>query len=84
MHSIMAIPISRNPPLVAPLESQPRERWTVRRVLKVANPFRRREAPPGTVSYANQPYIIWLCVALWILIGAANLVALIDLGAGKT
>ena len=83
----MAIPISpksasSTPP--PPTPTQPAEPWTVKQVLKAVNPFRRRVPPPGTVSYVNQPYVIWLCVALWILIGAANLVALIDLGKGQT
>ncbi len=83
----MAIPISPKSAAsasAAPVLSQPAEPWTFRRVARVANPFRRRVPPPGTVSYANQPYVIWLCVALWLLIGMANLVALIELGAGKT
>lgn len=84
MHSIMSVPISASSAPTTPAAPPPSQPWTARRVLQKANPFRHRVPPPGTVSYANQPYVIWLCVALWLLIGCCNVVALIDLGAGSS
>lgn len=47
------------------------------RVLRTLNPIRRRSPPPeGHVSYANSVPVIYLCCALWWIIGVANVYAL--------
>ncbi|GAA5867701.1 hypothetical protein JCM3774_003382 [Rhodotorula dairenensis] len=52
-------------------------RIPLRRVLRTLNPIRRRSPPPrGHVSYANSVPVIYLCWALWWIIGIANVYAL--------
>ena len=48
------------------------------------NPLRKRPVPEGYVSFANPPWVIWLCAALWLMITTANVYALYDLGRGHT
>lgn len=48
-----------------------------RRLGKTLNPIRRRSPPPeGFVSYANSVPVIYLCCALWCIIGICNVYAL--------
>ncbi|GAA6035056.1 hypothetical protein JCM8097_002164 [Rhodosporidiobolus ruineniae] len=95
-HSIMAVPLKPSslpadaPPAPAPAPSPPlaptstpthTQRLTS--FLRAINPLRRRSVPAGHASYANPVALIWLCGALWLLIGIANVYALYDVGAGK-
>ncbi|KAK4056297.1 Manganese transporter smf1 [Microbotryomycetes sp. JL221] len=56
--------------------------WT--KWVKMLNPLRKRPVPEGYVSFANPPWTIWLCSALWLMITTANVYALYDLGRGHT
>ncbi|KPV76894.1 uncharacterized protein RHOBADRAFT_51878 [Rhodotorula graminis WP1] len=86
-HSIMAIPVDPlAPPVAAAPRSSSREptslpaRARIEHLVHALNPFRRRRAPEGTVSYASPVWLVWLCGALWLLIGVANVYALYDVG----
>lgn len=86
-HSIMSIPVDplAPPPAAAPSSStRPTEpipaRARIEHLVHTLNPFRRRRAPEGTVSYASPVWLVWLCCALWLLIGIANVYALYDVG----
>ncbi|KAK4049425.1 Manganese transporter smf1 [Microbotryomycetes sp. JL201] len=54
------------------------------KTLNMLNPFRLRPVPEGYVSFANPPWVIWLCGALWLMITTANVYALYDLGRGES
>ncbi|GAA5844881.1 hypothetical protein JCM9279_000029 [Rhodotorula babjevae] len=86
-HSIMSIPVDPRapPPAAAPSSpAHPTEplpaRARIEHLVHALNPFRRRRAPEGTVSYASPVWLVWLCCALWLLIGIANVYALYDVG----
>ncbi|GAA5884985.1 hypothetical protein JCM6882_007181 [Rhodosporidiobolus microsporus] len=86
-HSIMAVPLPSSspsppapPPSSPPPSSAPKSRLARLPLLRTLNPLRRRHAPPGHFSYANAVPVVWLCGALWLLIGIANVYALIDVG----
>ncbi|KAM0792841.1 hypothetical protein ACM66B_002607 [Microbotryomycetes sp. NB124-2] len=55
-----------------------------KKMVGMLNPFRRRPVPKGYVSFANPPWVIWLCAALWLMITTANVYALYDLGRGES
>ncbi|GAA6047718.1 hypothetical protein JCM3770_001743 [Rhodotorula araucariae] len=83
-HSVMAIPINPHAPPAPPspgAEVAPSSRAArFRRLARDVNPLRRRRAPEGTVSYASPVWLVWVCCALWLLIGIANVYALYDVG----
>ncbi|KAL8279243.1 hypothetical protein RQP46_008280 [Phenoliferia psychrophenolica] len=47
------------------------------------NPFRKRVAPAGYVSFASISAVIWFSWAVWLLIIIANVFAIYDLAAGS-
>ncbi|BGP37357.1 Manganese transporter smf1 [Rhodotorula kratochvilovae] len=82
--SVMSIPIDPHaPPAPSPAKSEGAalsRADRLRRLARDLNPLRRRRAPEGTVSYASPVWLVWVCSALWLLIGIANVYALYDVG----
>ncbi|BGP29426.1 Manganese transporter smf1 [Rhodotorula toruloides] len=82
--SVMAIPHTSSSHPSAPSTASPASspfpprplRTRLSRLLYTLNPLRRRCAPEGTTSFANPVGVIYLCSALWLLVGVANVYAL--------
>ncbi|GJN88014.1 hypothetical protein Rhopal_000970-T1 [Rhodotorula paludigena] len=82
-HSIMSVPLDPTAPVPSPVPStdrtaSPSTRQRLAALVRTLNPFRHRSTPPGTVSFASPVWLVWLCGALWLLIGIANVYALYD------
>ncbi|BGP22227.1 metal iron transporter [Rhodotorula toruloides] len=84
-HSIMAIPHAPSTLPAAPSAPSPAPpppspplllRARLSRLLHTLNPLRRRPDPEGTTSFANSVAVIYLCAALWLLVGIANVYAM--------
>ena len=73
---LMSIPDPKGP-----VEEQPSARWL--RVLRLINPFGARQAVPGTVSFANNLFIMALGWAIFIVVVIADVYALVQLGLGQ-
>lgn len=79
----MAVPIhpaAIPPPPPAPSSTSPPTPLTARLAsfARILNPFRRRNAPEGYVSFASPVWAIWLQGMLYALICIANVYALYD------
>lgn len=73
-----SLPSAPTAPSPAPAPSAPALplRARLSRTLHLLNPVRRRAAPEGTTSFANPVWVIYLCSALWLLVGVANVYAM--------
>ncbi|KAK4703241.1 metal iron transporter, partial [Phenoliferia sp. Uapishka_3] len=79
-HGIMSLPNAPSPPPI-PITRLTTAR-TPKECFKKLNPFRRRIAPSGWVSFASSPWVIWLAWAVWSTIVIANVFAIVDLARG--
>ncbi|KAJ8296464.1 Manganese transporter pdt1 [Rhodotorula toruloides] len=76
-HTPSSLPSAPSAPSPAPSPSPPLPlRTRLSRLMHTLNPLRRRSAPEGTTSFANSVAVIYLCSALWLLVGIANVYAL--------
>lgn len=76
-HTPSSHPSAPSAPSPAPSPSLPLPlRARLSRLLYTLNPFRARSAPEGTTSFANPVWVIYLCSALWLLVGIANVYAM--------
>ena len=53
------------------------------RILKAINPFGRRQAKPGTISFANNFFILALGWSIFTVVVIADIYALVQLGRGE-